>query len=465
MARVSLSLALCFALVACAGEPPPRPPVFVVVLDAAAAAYFGVYGDPHDTTPRIDAFAARSLVFENAYSQSATTVSSTASLFTGVRVQTHRVTGDQHLPDALETLGEWLRGAGYHSLAVIGNPFAGSSALAFDRGFDRSVPVYALGAVQRARAKEGKLLVTRPGEVNGVLFGMLTRFWHGPTFAYVHYLQPHMPYDPPPQHLEPFLPVVADGKPCPLRSISDLRHQWHVANRSGEVDACTRAEIETRYRANLRFADAGFGAFLRRLRRAGLYDVSLIVLLADHGDAFFGHRVFGHNVHLYDDMTRIPLIVKFPASAGVVPRRISQLVQTIDVAPTILDYLEIERPAQLEGESLWPLARGAAGDDDRGVVTATVRRRKHAIRVGDSKYILDVRGSEELYDLAADPGERRNLVEGEPARARELRERLRALVDVAPDETKPQPTLPAADAATRLLLEELGYVDGAIPEE
>jgi len=450
--------------VACA-DAAPRPPVLLIVLDAAAAAYFGFHGDPHGTTPHLDALAEDAVVFENAYSQSATTAPSTASLLTGVRVQTHRVTGRRVLPESLETLGQWLRPAGYASVAVVGNPFAGSPALALDRGFDESVPVWALDSVQAKRDEEKSLSTTRPEDINAVVFRALPLLRRGPMLLYVHYLQPHMPYAPPSEHLERFLPVEAEGRRCPDENLGVLRRRWRAANLTGKAAPCTVAQLEARYRANLHYADAGVGRLLARLRREGLYEESWIALLSDHGDAFFGHGRFGHNAHLYDDMTRIPFLVKPPASAGARPRRVSALVETVDLAPTLLDFLGIEVPEQIEGDSLWPLLEDF--EDVPGgseVVMATVHRTRHALRAGDAKYIAHVSGEEELYDLAEDPAEQRNLASAEPARARELRERLLERVEVEADPGERGPSRPARDAVTRALLEQLGYIDGEISE-
>ena len=154
--------------------------------------------------------------------------------------------------------------------------------------------------------------------------------------------------------------------------------------------------------------------------------------------------------------------MKFPADAEVEPRRLSVLVETVDIVPTIFDFLGFETSPQWEGESLWPLISGRqaeAGPGHREVVLATNRFDRQAIRVEDFKYVASIDGNEELYDLRSDPGERVNLARQQPERTRALRERLESLVGRKPaPEARPSDlrTDPEMDA----LLEALGYVRG-----
>jgi arylsulfatase A-like enzyme len=210
--------------------------------------------------------------------------------------------------------------------------------------------------------------------------------------------------------------------------------------------------------------DAAIGALLDRLKQDGLYDDALIVLMADHGDAFFKHKRFGHNVTLYDDMTRIPLMFKFPAREGIEPRRLTQLVETVDVTRTLLDYLGAEQPAHLEGENLMPLLRGEVDVLSRPeVVLATNKRQVHAIRLGDHKYIYNTDGNEELYDLREDPDEQRNLVARQPERASVLRAQLESIVDLEGARAVSEDNRLREDPRMDELLEALGYVEGEDP--
>lgn len=441
------------------------PNIIVIVLDAASAAYFGAYGAAGDSSPNIDRLARNSVVFENAYSQSSTTVPSTASLLTGVRGTTHHMTGHPKtgrvvLPPELRTVAEMLGDYGYRSFGVIGNPFAGAPALGLDRGYDRCVQVYGLRKFQRVRAteKSSHFKVTLPEDINEQVFRLLPRFAARGTFAYIHYLQPHQPYDPPAE----FLPEATPGgaRSGARASWDELYDAYLRANRTGEVQPATVAAIEGRYRGNLRYVDAGVGDLLERLRREPWYDESVVVLMADHGDAFFKHRYFGHNLTLYDDMIRIPFLIKFPRSDRIAPKRLSQPVETIDLLPTLFGYLGIPIPEQLEGDDLWPLIRGQADRlEGPEVIVASLRRNLHAIRLGDHKYIRSAQGVEELYDLRTDPDERRNLIDERPERGRALRRRLESEVDLTRRRDFDAGDPLRADPEMERLLEVLGYVD------
>ena len=148
---------------------PGRPDVFLIVLDAASARYFGSYGESRPTTPEMDRLAEESVVFDSAYSQSATTVPSTVSLLTGVRGTTHQMSRQSVLPDGLEFAAELFSSQGYRSLGFIGNPYAGAPELGLDQGYEEVVQLYALPELQQGRAQEKSsgFRVTLPEDLNG----------------------------------------------------------------------------------------------------------------------------------------------------------------------------------------------------------------------------------------------------------------------------------------------------------
>jgi arylsulfatase A-like enzyme len=439
--------------------PPGARSVFLIILDAASASYFGAYGDPHGTSPHIDHLARESVVFENAYSQSASTPPSTASLLTGVRGSTHGMTGFTKLPPRLHTLPQLLARSGYRTFAVTGNPLA---VFELARGYDRYIRAYNLPELREKRAREEmfEYTVTLPEDINHQVFDLLPEFVGSKFFAYIHYLQPHFPYDPPEPHRKEFDP---HGEGI---TWDDLHEELTDANAAGRASPATIERLEARYRANIQYVDSAVGELLERLEREGLYEESLIVLMSDHGDAFFKHRRFGHSGTLYDDMTRIPLVIKPPGSRGNRPRRIANLVETIDVVPTIFDCLGIPLSDQFEGDSLWPLIAGEthhlAGAE---VVTATVRRTSDAIRIDEYKYIRSSDGAEELYDLRGDADEQRNLIEAERDKGLALRTTLDSLVRRDARRPVRDARPPAPDPRMKRLLERLGYVDGQVSDD
>jgi arylsulfatase A-like enzyme len=449
------------------------PNVFLIVVDAASAKFFGVYGDAHATSPTIDAFARESVVFENAYSQSATTTASSVSLLTGVRGTTHLMTGQSVLPEQFKTAAERFRAHGYQTYGFIGNPFAGAPELGMDRGYDVFVPIYAIDTLQDKRATEGStgFIVSLPGDLNDAVFARIDQFEPNGTFAYFHYLQPHKPYDAPARYAHAIRPTSARctcsgaGCPCGTASWSSLGPRFDAGNETGEASQSTIDHLKARYRANIRYLDDGINQLFRSLQRDGLWEESLIVLMSDHGDAFFKHHRFGHNRTLYDDMVRIPMMIKFPRSLGVAPRRLPELVESVDVLPTIFDALGLVIPRCFEGESFWPLISGepgaAPGDS---VILATNRRDKHAIRAGSEKYVVWSDGTQELYDLAADPDEQHNIAMERPGRVAALRRQLEAVVDLNSTDALPPDSPLRMDPEMNRLLETLGYLEDDAPD-
>jgi len=429
------------------------PNVFLIVLDAASAKHLGCYGDRHGTSPNIDRLAGESVLFERAYSQTATTVCSTASLLTGVRETTHLMTTTTRLPEKFPTLAEMLSDHGIKTYGFIGNPFAGAEATGLARGYGHCVQVYDLQAFAKTRPKEksSHFRVTTPEDMNAEVFKAVDGFGKGGTFSYIHYLQPHKPYDPPEEYKRAF--------DCGSMAWDDLHVLFELGNEEGTASQATIRHLEARYRANIKYVDAGVGRLMDRLKRDGLYDESLIILMADHGDAFFKHRRFGHNATLYDDMTRIPLLMKFPRSDRVKPRRIGNLVETIDVLPTLFDYLGLAIPDRCEGDSLWLLIAGRTRQlVHPEVVTCTIKRNKHAIRVGDYKYIFNLSGAAELYNLRSDPDEQHNLIGEKPGVATTLRAKLGSMIDLASGKTLESQSHLRSDPRMDALLKSLGYV-------
>ena len=223
-------------------------------------------------------------------------------------------------------------------------------------------------------------------------------------------------------------------------------------------------EIETLralYDEQLSHVDAAVGEVLDRLRREGRYDDTLVVLTSDHGDAFLEHGFLAHSTTPYEELVRVPLIVKLPGGrhAGA---RVSEPVRLVDVLPTILDLLGRQVPRGVDGCSLVPLLDGRepmpAGCDTAVVEIAEDPERYPtvAIRTARWKYVHREGGPDELYDLEADPGERRNLLEEAvpPSVAEDLRRRALAVVASRP-EAGGRVEL---DAATVEELKGLGYL-------
>jgi arylsulfatase A-like enzyme len=400
-----------------------RPNVVIVVADALRRDHVGFYGYWRDTTPGLDRLAKESVVFDRAHSQSSYTKASIASLFTSRYPSQHgAVNNDQALAPGLLTMAEILREEGYETAAFTENPVI-AARFGFDQGFARWETDY----------RRHEALDDRPmDEFDTRLFRWLEGSHRRPFALYVHYIDPHDPYVPPPG----FRDLFADTLP-----------------------ADERAEKILRYDQEIRYVDARASALVEKLRSRGLLDRTVFVFLSDHGEGFGPpDRGEGHATSVYGEVIDIPLLVRFPKlPAGT---RSDRLASQVDVLPTLLSLLGIDRPEGLEGRDLFsPLADSA---DPEGTVlsehlmTAGHRRQRAWLR-GPWKLVqhLDA-GRLELFDLEHDPGEAEDLAGRRPdvvaALARELEDRLAAL---GPAVLAP---VVSVDAELRRKLRALGYV-------
>ncbi|MDX2168151.1 MAG: sulfatase [Deltaproteobacteria bacterium] len=416
--RAALVALLCCALAGCAA-PPPRPNVLVVLVDTLRPDRLGAYGNQRQLTPFLDELAARSTVFGNAYAQSSWTNPSVASLFTSRYQSQHRVTSFGSVLAADEqTLAEVLRQHGYATAAFSAN-FLLQPKLGFDQGFDvyKAMSRPGVGAV----TGKPKLLKARAETINQAVLGWLDGRQNPaqPAFLYVHYMEPHAPYDPPADALA----RAFGATPQPdLQRINDFM-EMPGFTADDEVAAAARLY----YDAEVTALDASLRALFAGLEQRGFLRDAVVVLLADHGEELKEHGLLGHHQTLYEEVIRIPLMIQMP---GQTTRQdIAAPVETLDIAPTLLARLGIEAPASFVGVSLDRKLPGAAplglrqrlhawlsppaAPTPRPVYSelikdpGTLRLSQHerAAIDGGNKAIADVDGQTAYYDLQRDPGE------------------------------------------------------------
>ncbi len=229
-----------------------------------------------------------------------------------------------------------------------------------------------------------------------------------PTFLYVHTMDPHVPYAPPPPFDRMFEPFPIPGHPA-----QDPRTDYK--------EPLDRERMIGQYDGDIAFGDREFGRFLRELRASGQYEDALIVFVADHGEEFLDHGLWLHGRSLFDELIRVPLVVKFPKEAWA-GRRVAEQVQGLDIVPTVLEALGVPLAPDLGGVPLQRVIRGEtkprpalAEISHRGVVA-------HGVRTEKDKYIRRFSpDDDELYfDLERDPGEQDNRAAQQPQRVRLL---------------------------------------------
>jgi arylsulfatase A-like enzyme/Flp pilus assembly protein TadD len=430
--RAKIAAGLLVLLVAIAAlfrvSPSPRRArrVILISIDTLRADHLGCYGYRAARTPHIDGLAAEGALFEDAVTATPLTLPAHSSIFTGRTPLQHGIVDNFgfRLPAAETTLAEELK---THGFATAG--FAGAFVLdarwgiaqGFDSYYDRfdapSRSATALGSHERPADE-----VLRPALEWIALQG------DRPFFAFLHFFDPHAPYDPPPPFREAF--------------------------GGGDV---------ARYDAEVAFVDSQVGELLAFLKSRGIYEDSLIVLLGDHGESLGEHGEATHGLFVYDATIRVPLVVRGPAVGS--KTRVAAQVRTVDVMPTILGLLDLEPAAGIEGRSLEPLLDGRERDLDLAAYIESHYGRLHlgwaplrGLRTGRFKFIEAP--TRELYDLGSDRAETTNLARSESravdALAAELT-RLRA----AP--VKPRLEAAGRDPKTERMLRSLGYITSAAP--
>jgi arylsulfatase A-like enzyme len=418
---------------------PPARNVVVVVFDAAQASHFGCYGYEHDTTPEVDRVAADGVVFERAYTTAPFTLSAMGSVWTSLLPDEHHrdAAHDDALPEGTLTLAELLSANGVHTAGFVGNGMAGRG-FGLHRGFKEfTYPGYSAGEM---RAALDRWIAGAP---------------RGRFMLYVHYRQPHTPLDPPP----PLDTRFGSGRPLPPEALD--RWLEAVNSRDHRPTAAELALYRQLYDGNLAVADHELGWLRGRLQQAGLWEDTLLIVTADHGEALYEHGFLGHNSQLYEESLRVPLVVRFPNGATARGTRVATPVGLLDIAPTVAGAFGIpgEGRPPFRGRNLLHSARGAPG---RGELLARSAGPwpSYALVDGRRKYIFNSRyGAEELYDLASDPGEHTDLAGRQRVLASVYRQRMyRRLLDLPGRWTGAAARWHAPDHREREDLRALGYV-------
>jgi arylsulfatase A-like enzyme len=428
-------------------EPASRRSIVVLVLDGASAERMGLYGGDAETTPNLDALGRESVVFDIVVTQAVYTIASIGSLLTGQYPERHQsVSFADRLRDDVITLPSLLSQAGYRTAAFPGNAVV-SKPFGLDRGYQEFFPVW-----------EREDYTGHGDSVVRAFKEWFSADPRTPFFAYVHFREPHFPYNPPP----PFDTRFGSGSLYPggigdTSVVDDLNRKAAEGEPPSEE---TIARVRGLYLGNLAYVDALVGEIL-----GALDEETIVVVTADHGEALFEHGFLGHNTQLYEESTRIPLVIRAPDFA---PRRVPDVVELIDLTPTLAELAGVARSAEVsrfQGRSLVPALDGRSLPKKLAFSRTLWAKPRYSVRSDRFKLIWDTRtGGTELYDLERDPGEREpiaNRVRGGYLKEELLlwyreQERLKA-EEPAPDDA-------VLSDEERRRLESLNYVDH-LPEK
>ncbi len=380
--------------------------VVVILTDSVHAAHLGCYGAERETSPALDVLAEHAVRFETAYSPSSWTLPSVTSLFTSLEQERHGMRRmSRVLPAGISTMAELFRARGYSTEALVQNGVV-QARTGLDRGFD----AYRFFNHDR-------------GTTRRLIRQVRTRLKadrEEPLFLYVHLFAPHQPYD----------------APEPLRGMwVDEAYDGPV---TGTLEDCARIgrdvlapdhpdvrQLSALYDGYVRYMDGVIGAMLGGFVNGDAGGDWVFVVTSDHGEAFMQHRCLGHGFQVYEEQVRIPLLVSAPGSGFRQGHVATDPVSLLDVLPTFVDCFGLEPPDHpMRGRSLLPLLRG--GRDDERALYFSARFRgpdkpppQRAVRRGRYKLVRR-KGIDELYDLEADPGEKRDLAAELPELAHSL---------------------------------------------
>jgi arylsulfatase A-like enzyme len=427
----------------------PRPDIVLITIDALRADHVAAYGYRRPTSPALDRLATQSIVFTNAITQAPYTKAAVASLMSGLYPASHKtvtvsvpfvetMTGvittppprTDVLPSSIVTLAETLHDAGYQTLAFTANPFL-IAPFGFAQGFDRfeffpgsdfADGSHVVDAALKALENEGP----------------------SPVFLWLHLMEPHSPYVPPPWTRGLF---PLEGRPQPLPPGLSIP-PWLIPGSPRDLRS-----YEASYDEDVAAADVAVDVFLRDYSELRDASDTVVVVTADHGEEFLDHGGWEHNSTLYEELIRVPLLVRAP---GVAASVIQDPVQLIDLYPTLVELGRAVQPSDLPGHVL----PGVSADAEPEVAAfAENPGAQYAVRTADWKLIMWADGRQALFDLRHDRRERHDVAMEQPATVERLRRTMNQFIARAVSRgSRVGPETAPVDPRVLEQLKSLGYL-------
>ncbi|MDH3812886.1 MAG: sulfatase-like hydrolase/transferase [Acidobacteriota bacterium] len=393
--------------------------LLLITLDTVRADYLSCNGSKKAQTPHLDRLARAGVNFTRARTSVPLTLPAHASIMTGNYPPVHGVrdNGSYRLPQEQLTLAEVLDGHGYETAA-----FIGAFVLDRDFGLAQGFDVYDEGVWGSASVLEDLIAERSADAVRDAFSSWLEgRAGEGPFFAWIHLYDPHAPYVPP----QPFRKRYAENP----------------------------------YVGEIAYTDAVVGKIVEDLESEKLLGSTLIAVVGDHGESLGEHGEQTHSLLIYNSTIHVPMLLSSP---GLIPsgKTVDHLSRTIDLAPTILDYLGISQTIG-QGKSLRPLVEGGSPDEEILAYSESLYpslnlgwSELRGLEAGDYRFILAPRS--ELYDLTKDPGERENRTDSNPSMADRLEQKLATLMEsMGPSVGQARQTV---DPQAEEMLRSLGYI-------
>lgn len=404
--------------------------VILITVDTLRADVLSCYNHQSASTPNIDQLASDGILFTKAISPAPWTLPSIASIMTGLSPSVHMATSlSSKLPDNLPTLAEYMRDAGYFTVAIGSNDMLKSRSN-ISQGFLKynifsQSPGNTFGErlLNRLssviRLPNTFLLNASTDDLTNLASNWLKSTDEKDFFLWVHYFDPHSPYSPPANYLPKKEPPPAIGASSPR--LLKVRSGFLV------LSLAERKWIKDLYNSEVHYVDDNIGRLISTLKRLNLYNESLIIFTSDHGEEFWEHGGFEHGHTLYNELLWVPLIIKLPMSVS--NRQISEAVSIQRIMPTILDLCKIDyERGYLQASSLSPLWGANPGVlKDQPIISTAVLcyEDRESVIFDGLKYIRSfVTNHEELYDLSHDPKEQFSIVTSFPDRVQRAKDIL-----------------------------------------
>ncbi len=498
----------------------PAPNVLFVVLDTVRKDHLSVYGHDRPTSPTLERFAEEARVYEHAVAQAPWTLPVHASMFTGLYPSQHGATQENPYLEGAETLATSLSGAGYDTCCYSSNAWITPYTHLTD-GFDDQDNFFKVmpgGVVTKPLARAWKTLndhdrlrnladsvvavgnaiherlAAGDGEDSKTadVVDQTQEFIQGSDdfFAFINLMDAHMPYHPPDEYVEQFAPGVDSEAVC----------QNSKAYNCGarEIDDEEWTDIRNLYDAEIRLMDDELDRLFSWLKSEDVWDETMVVVCADHGELHGEHDLYGHEFNVYDPLVNVPLMVKHP---DLEPGRDEDTqVELLDLYHTILDAtgadaagealdprrsllsadyrdVEADEPAGADGhvpaetayveyhQPVVELNQLESEAESAGIDLPKDSRwysRMRAARRPEAKYIRNERIEDEAYRIDSDPGEIEDVIGEEDAAVEAVHEDLAAFeasVGGEWDEVGAEDPLSDMDDATKDRLRDLGYVE------
>lgn len=401
------------------------PNVLLITIDALRTDHLGCYGYTKNTSPNIDKFSQKGVLFINNTSQSHSTGPSCSSIMTSTYLKNHGVlnlaTFGYRLDDSFTTLAEVLKKYGYVTAAAVGCQHVLNKIIRddFDSGIGQGFDIFYDNMRKKLRfdAKE----------INQFVIPWLKKHSPKKFFLWIHYFDVHGPYIPPKSYSAKFY-SSNNRQSIPLELIPP--YQRHRDSNTAIITELNYYIAQ--YNGAINFVDEQISALLDEFKKLGIFNNTIIIITADHGESLGEHDIYFQHRPIYEDVLRVPLIISGPGIPSNI--RIESLTQNIDIMPTILDILEIPLHEEMEGVSLMPLIYGEKEEVHKEVFSESVDNRAKVIKTKEWKLIYNLENNQiELYNLKNDPKELHNVADKFPLVAKDLENRLQNFLNKGVD--------------------------------